>query len=282
MEVDFFEKHKTKEDLIKFLEDNQDNELYKKVLIDYKYEKELKLLQSELVLLQQWVQREEKKIAILFEGRDASGKGGTIKRFAEHLNPRYGRAVALNKPTEIEKQQWYFNRYIKRLPNAGEIVFFDRSWYNRAVVEPVMGFCTKEQYDRFMTQVSEFEHMLYESDTKIIKFWFSIDKETQKKRFESRLKNNLKKWKFSPVDEKGQQLWEKFTYYKEQMFSRTHHSFSPWIIVKSNDKKTARLESMKYLLSQFEYDGKGSNHPAIFTDPNIADRFFRMVKQNDI
>lgn len=123
MEVDFFEKHKTKEDLIKFLEDNQDNELYKKVLIDYKYEKELKLLQSELVLLQQWVQREEKKIAILFEGRDASGKGGTIKRFAEHLNPRYGRAVALNKPTEIEKQQWYFNRYIKRLPNAGEIVF---------------------------------------------------------------------------------------------------------------------------------------------------------------
>ena len=186
MEVDFFEKHKTKEDLIKFLEDNQDNELYKKVLIDYKYEKELKPLQSELVLLQQWVQREEKKIAILFEGRDASGKGGTIKRFAEHLNPRYSRAVALNKHTEIEKQQWYFNRYIKRLPNAGEIVFFDRSWYNRAVVEPVMGFCTKEQYDRFMTQVSEFEHMLYESDTKIIKFWFSIDKETQKKRFESR------------------------------------------------------------------------------------------------
>ena len=282
IDIDFFEKHKTKEDFLKFLIDSQDNALYKKVLSDYNYENELRLLQSELVLLQQWAQREGKKIAILFEGRDASGKGGTIKRFAEHLNPRHSRTVALNKPTEIEKQQWYFNRYIKRLPNAGEIVFFDRSWYNRAVVEPVMGFCTKEQYERFMTQVSEFEHMLYESDTKIIKFWFSIDKETQKKRFESRLKNNLKKWKFSPVDEKGQELWDTFTYYKEHMFSRTHHTFSPWIIVKSNDKKVARLESIKYLLSQFEYDGKGENHPAIFTDPNIVNRFFRMVKQNDI
>jgi polyphosphate kinase 2 len=282
MDTEFFEKHKTKEELPKYLTDNQDNELYKKVLIDYKYENELRLLQAELVLLQQWVQKEGKKIAILFEGRDASGKGGTIKRFSEHLNPRFSRTVALNKPTEIEKNQWYFNRYIKKLPNAGEIVFFDRSWYNRAVVEPVMGFCTKEQYERFMTQVSEFEHMLYEADTKIIKFWFSIDKQTQNARFKSRLKNNLKKWKFSPVDQKGQQLWDSFTYYKEQMFSRTHHTFSPWIVVKSNDKRAARLESIKYLLSQFEYDGKGDNYPAIFTDPNIVNRFFRMVTQNDI
>ena len=282
MDIDFFEKHKTREDLLKFLKSNPDNALYKKVIADFNYENELKLLQAELVLLQQWTQKEGKKIAVIFEGRDASGKGGTIKRFSEHLNPRHSRTVALNKPTEVEKQQWYFNRYIKRLPNAGEIVFFDRSWYNRAVVEPVMGFCTKQQYDRFITQVSEFEHMLYESDTKIIKFWFSIDKGTQKERFESRLKNNLKKWKFSPVDEKGQELWDTFTYYKEQMFSRTHHTFSPWIIVKSNDKKASRLESIKYLLSQFEYDGKGSNYPAIYTDPNIVNRFFRMANQNDI
>ncbi len=282
MDLDFFEKHKTREDVLNYLQAHQDNDLYKKVLDAYYYENELKFLQAELVSLQQWVQREGKKIAILFEGRDASGKGGTIKRFAEHLNPRYMRVVALNKPTEVEKQQWYFNRYIKKLPNAGEIVFFDRSWYNRAVVEPVMGFCTQQQYERFMTQVSEFEHMLYESDTKIIKFWFSIDKKTQLERFNSRLKNNLKKWKFSPVDQKGQQLWDTYTYYKEQMFSRTHHTFSPWIIVKSNNKKAARLESIKYVLSQFEYDGKGENYPALFTDPNIVDRFFRMAKQTDI
>lgn len=282
MDIDFFETHKTREDLLKFLKSNPDNALYAKVMAEFEYENELKLLQAELVLLQQWTQKEGKKIAVLFEGRDASGKGGTIKRFSEHLNPRHSRTVALNKPTEVEKQQWYFNRYIKRLPNAGEIVFFDRSWYNRAVVEPVMNFCSKQQYDHFIAQVSEFEHMLYESDTKIVKFWFSIDKNTQKERFESRLKSDLKKWKFSPVDEKGQQLWDTFTNYKEQIFSRTHHTFSPWIIVKSNDKKAARLESIKYLLSQFEYEGKGSNYPAIYTDPNIVNRFFRMANQNDI
>jgi polyphosphate kinase len=278
----FFETHKNKKALLQFLKAKPEDPLFKKVLDHYRYETELRLLQAELVSMQKWVQREGKKIAVLFEGRDASGKGGTIRRFTEHLNPRAMRVVALNKPTEIEKSQWYFNRYIKLLPNAGEMVFFDRSWYNRAVVEPVMGFCTRKQYETFMTQVPEFEHMLYESDVRIIKFWFSVSKESQVARFESRLKNPLKKWKFSPVDQKAQELWEDFTNYKEQMFSRTHHAFSPWIIVEADDKKQARLESMKFLLSQFDYEGKGANHQALFANPNVVHRFFRMAKQIDI
>ncbi|MCB0516507.1 MAG: polyphosphate kinase 2 [Chitinophagales bacterium] len=271
-----------KNDLLDFLSTHQDeNPMFKKVLANYAYEEELRLLQAELVDLQKWIQTNGKKVAVLFEGRDASGKGGTIRRFAEHLNPRAMRIVALNKPTEIERNQWYFNRYIKELPNAGELVFFDRSWYNRAVVEPVMGFCDQVQYERFMVQVPEFEHMLYESGTKIIKFWFSVSKDDQLNRFESRLDNPLKKWKYSPVDEKGQELWEQFTYYKDQMFSRTHHAFSPWIIVKSNNKKRARLESIKYLLSQFSYDGKGTNAENIMPDPNVVQRYFRLITQID-
>ncbi|WP_339837173.1 polyphosphate kinase 2 [uncultured Maribacter sp.] len=269
-------KLKTKAHLLEYLEQSKnDVPLYKDVLDKYYYEKLLLQLQAELVDFQKWVQKEEKKIAIVFEGRDASGKGGTIRRFAEHLNPRAMRIVALNKPTEIERKQWYFNRYIKELPNAGEIVFFDRSWYNRAVVEPVMDFCTPEQYERFMAQVPEFEHMLYESDTKIIKFWFSVTIDEQKTRFDNRLGNPLKKWKFSPVDQKGQDLWEDYTYYKNQMFARTHHAFCPWIIVKSNDKRLARIESIKFVLSQFDYEGKGSNCPDLLPDPNIVHRFFR-------
>jgi polyphosphate kinase 2 len=273
---------KTNSDLADYLRANKkDNPTYQLALRTYEYEKELLPLQAELVDFQRWVQKENKKIAIIFEGRDASGKGGTIKRFKEHLNPRAMRIVALNKPTSVEKNQWYFNRYIKQLPDAGEIVFFDRSWYNRAVVEPVMGFCTKEQYDRFMIQVPEFENMLYEAGTIIIKFWFSVSKEEQQRRFEKRLLNPLKKWKFSPVDEKGQELWDDFTTYKNQMFSRTHHSFSPWIVVKSNDKKQARIESIKYVLSLFDYDNKGSNCKTILPDPNIVHRYFRNTIQLD-
>ena len=191
---DILNTFKKKADLVNYLEKNKDtNPTFQAALNKYAYEQELLPLQAELVDFQRWVQKENKKIAIIFEGRDASGKGGTIKRFIEHLNPRARRVVALNKPTEIEKRQWYFNRYIKELPDAGEIVFFDRSWYNRAVVEPVMGFCTKEQYNRFMIQVPEFENMLFESDTKIIKFWFSVSKEEQQRRFEKRLNNALKK-----------------------------------------------------------------------------------------
>lgn len=273
---------KNRSDFIKYLKDNsKDNPSFQSALEKYDYEQELLTLQAELVDFQRWVQKENKKIAILFEGRDASGKGGTIKRFAEHLNPRAMRIVALNKPTEVEKNQWYFNRYIKVLPNAGEIVFFDRSWYNRAVVEPVMGFCDKKQYNRFMIQVPEFENMLYESGATIIKFWFSVSKEEQQKRFNKRLNNPLKKWKFSPVDQRGQELWDEFTTYKNQMFSRTHNSFSPWVIVKSNNKKLARIESIKYVLSLFNYDNKGNSCKSLLPDPNIVQRYFRNTIQID-
>ena len=229
---------------------------YQKVNETLSYINELRLLQIELVKLQHHIAKEQKRVAIIFEGRDAAGKGGNIRRFMEHLNPRSSRLVALNKPTEVEKGQWYFQRYIKELPNPGEIVFFDRSWYNRAVVEPVMGFCLEKQYKEFLVQVPEFEHMMYEDGVIIIKFWLSITKDEQLKRFESRRDNPLKRWKFSPVDKQGQILWDKYTHYKSEMFSKTHTTYSPWMIIKTNDKKVARLEAMRYVLSQFYYDGK--------------------------
>ncbi|MBK7097849.1 MAG: polyphosphate kinase 2 [Sphingobacteriales bacterium] len=267
-----------KDDLLRFLKKSRhEDTLYEEALSTYFYELELNHLQGELVNLQNWIQRNNKKVAVIFEGRDASGKGGTIRRFAEHLNPRAMRVVALNRPTEVEKMQWYFNRYIKELPNGGEIVFFDRSWYNRAVVEPVMGFCTSNQYETFMVQVPEFEHMLYESGTTIIKLWFDVSKDEQLNRFKSRLKNPLKKWKYSPVDEQGQKLWNKFTHYIDQMLTRTHTSFSPWIIVESNDKKRARLESIRYVLSQFNYEGKEKAKTSLLVDPNIVHRYYRVI-----
>ena len=234
-----------------------------------------------MVDLQQWVAKHKKRVCVIFEGRDAAGKGSAIRRFIEHLNPRSMRVVALTKPTEVEKGQWYFRRYIKELPDPGEIVFFDRSWYNRAVVEPVMGFCNEEEYDKFMVQVPEFEHMLYEDGVDLIKFWFSISKDEQVRRFNSRLQSPLKRWKFSPVDQEGQKRWDDYTYYKEQMFSKTHTSFSPWIIIKTNLKKEARLESMRYVLSKFKYENKGNSGIELFPDPNIAQRYHRHVKQID-
>lgn len=270
---------KTRKELIKIGKD-KDLDL-KKAIKNYKYETELFKLQSQLVNLQQWVIKNNLRVAILFEGRDAAGKGGSIKRFIEHLNPRASRVVALAKPTDVERGQWYFRRYIKELPNPGEIVFFDRSWYNRAVVEPVMGFCNKEEYKQFMVQVPEFEHMLYEDGVLLIKFWFSISKKEQKKRFDARLENPLKQWKFSPVDVKGQELWDDYTYYKEQMFSKTHTAFSPWIIVETNDKKTARLESMRHVLSMFDYEDKDDSKISLFPDPNVIVRYFRNQQQID-
>lgn len=282
-ELNDFLQINTRGELLEFLRKHKNDEPHhQEVLTKFQYEEELKLLQAELVNLQNWIQKNNKKVAIIFEGRDASGKGGTIRRFTEHLNPRAMRIVALNKPTDVERGQWYFRRYIKELPNQGEIVFFDRSWYNRAVVEPVMGFCSPEQYESFMVQVPEFEHMLYESGTHIIKFWFSVSKDQQLYRFNRRLKNPLKKWKYSPVDEKGQELWDTFTYYKDQMFSRTHNSFSPWIIVKSDDKQRARLEAIKYVLSLFNYDEKNQSKANLMVDPNVVQRYFRMVKQIDL
>lgn len=270
----------TREDLIRIAQSEGTN--IAKQMWNYKYEQELNFLQAELVNLQRWLFQENKRVAIIFEGRDAAGKGGSIKRFVEHLNPRSMGVVALAKPTDVEMGQWYFRRYIKELPNPGELVFFDRSWYNRAVVEPVMGFCSQRQYDEFMVQVPEFEHMLYEDGVKIIKFWFSISKEEQNKRFNARLKNPLKIWKFSPVDRKGQELWDKYTYYKEQMFSKTHNSFSPWIIVKTNDKRTARLESMRYVLSQFDYPGRENSETTLLPDPNVIFRYYRHMEQIDV
>jgi polyphosphate kinase 2 len=274
------EQAETRDELIEMA--NEQDVLIEKTLKKLEYEEELEKLQIELVNLQKWIAQHKLRLAVLFEGRDASGKGGTIKRFKEHLNPRSSRVVALSKPTEVEKGQWYFRRYIKVLPNPGEMVFFDRSWYNRAVVEPVMGFCTKEEYDKFIVQVPEFEHLLYEDNCIIIKFWFSVSKEEQKSRFDSRIENPLKRWKYSPVDMKGQELWDDYTYYKEQMFSKTHTNFSPWIIVKANSKKIARLESMRHVLSQFEYDGKGESGTTLLPDPNIILRYHRSAMQIDI
>lgn len=251
------------------------------VLDKITYYEELQKLQIELVKFQKWVALNKKRVCIIFEGRDAAGKGGTIRRFTEHLNPRSMRVMALGIPTEVEKGQWYFRRYIKHFPNPGEIVFCDRSWYNRAVVEPVMGFCTENQYDKFIAQVPEFEHMLYEDGIIIIKFWLSISKEEQLKRFKSRLMNPLKRWKFSPVDQKGQEFWDTYTKYKDQMFTRTHTSYSPWIIVKTNDKRNAKLESMRYVLSLYDYDGKNKTTTNLFPDPNIVMRYYRSSNLTD-
>lgn len=250
---------------------------YSKALFNIEYERQLEQLQIELVKWQRWIADTQQRVAIIFEGRDAAGKGGSIKRFLEHMNPRSLRVVALNKPTDLEKKQWYFRRYIKELPNAGEIVFFDRSWYNRAVVEPVMGFCTEEQYQQFMRQVPEFEHMLFEDGVHVIKLWFSINKEEQGRRFDARRSNPLKQWKLSPVDEKGQEMWGKYTYYKEQMFAHTHTTFSPWTIIKTNKKKIARLESIRHVLSKFEYEGKESANTTVLPDPNVVMRFHRSI-----
>ncbi len=246
-----------------------------RILSQLTYEEELIRLQQELIKLQQWVQEKGKRVAILFEGRDVAGKGGSIQRFTQHLNPRFMRIVALPKPTEIEKGQWYFQRYTQNLPNRGEIVFFDRSWYNRAVVEPVNGFCTKKEYNRFMLQVPGFEHMLYEDGIILIKFWFSITKEEQTRRFKARKTNPLKQWKLSPVDMKAQELWDKYTEYKEEMFSKTHTVYCPWIIVNANDKRKARLASIRYVLSTIPYIGRKKTKVNLFPDPDVVSRYHR-------
>jgi len=263
----------TKKGLIQLLSSKNIN--VSKALVKLRYEQQLELLQMELVKLQRNVQLSGRRIAIVFEGRDAAGKGGSIRRFIEHLNPRSARVVALPKPTEVQKGQWYFQRYTEQLPNPGEIVFFDRSWYNRAVVEPVMGFCTNQEYKVFMKQVPEFEHMLYEDGLELIKLWFSIAKDEQADRFESRRNDPLKQWKISPVDEHAQERWDVYTKFKEDMFSKTHTSYSPWIIVKANDKKRARLEGMRYVLSNLDYEGKDDPHTSLSPDPDIIQRYHR-------
>ncbi|NLK66269.1 MAG: polyphosphate kinase 2 [Campylobacteraceae bacterium] len=221
------------------------------------YEEELELLQVELLKLQYYVKKHNLKLLLIFEGRDAAGKGSTIKRITEHLNPRGCRVVALPKPSDVEKTQWYFQRYTKHLPSGGEIAIFDRSWYNRAVVEPVMGFCTKEETKRFLEEVPYFEMLLERSDIKIFKFFLSIDKETQKKRFDERRLNPLKRYKISPVDEKAQELWNDYTVAIREMFKNTNTT--PWTIVDSNKKKKARINIIKHILCGLDYDDKCSS-----------------------
>ena len=220
------------------------------------YEKEMLMLQQELVKLQKYIQESGKKILIIFEWRDAAGKWGNIKRFMENLNPRYSKVIALMKPSDIEKWQWYFQRYIAHLPNAGEMVFFDRSWYNRAGVEPVMGFVGKRDYEKFMEDVPSFEKLLTRSGIKVIKFYFSVSKSEQAARFLERRTNPLKQYKLSPIDQFSQKLWDRYTMAEYANFSRTHTEHAPWVIINSDDKEASRINSIKYLLNQFEYPDK--------------------------
>ena len=241
------------------------------------YEKEKALLQVELLKVQRWVKESGKKIVVLFEGRDAAGKGGAIKRFMEHLNPRGARVVALEKPTVAEQTQWYFQRYIKHLPSAGEIVMLDRSWYNRAGVERVMGFCDPGAYLEFMRQCPEIERMLTRSGVLLYKYWFSVTQDEQRRRFEARKSDPLKQWKLSPIDQASIDKWGDYTEAKEAMFFYTDTADAPWTIIKSDDKKRARLNCMRHFLSSLNYDGKdyetvGEPDPYIVTSSDHAVR----------
>jgi polyphosphate kinase 2 len=229
---------------------------YKYLMSRKNYETKKYDLQVELLKFQNWVKESGNRVVILFEGRDAAGKGGTIKRFMEHLNPRGARVVALEKPTDEEKGQWFFQRYIKHLPTKGEIVLFDRSWYNRAGVERVMGFCNDREYNEFMQQTPEFEKNLVQSGILLFKFWFSVTKEEQKRRFKERETHPLKQWKLSPVDKASLGKWKEYTVAKEQMFFHTDTSDAPWIVIKSNCKKRARLNAMRYILHKIPYTEK--------------------------
>ncbi|MFV0245066.1 MAG: polyphosphate kinase 2 [Qingshengfaniella sp.] len=229
---------------------------YKYKMLRKDYEREKFILQTELLKMQSWVRETQQRVVILFEGRDAAGKGGTIKRFMEHLNPRGARVVALEKPSDVERGQWYFQRYVEHLPTTGEIVMFDRSWYNRAGVERVMGFCTDEEYQEFLRQAPEFERNLVRSGIHLIKFWFSVSQEEQRRRFRERKVHPLKQWKLSPVDLASLDKWGAYTEGKEKMFYHTDTADSPWTVVKSNDKKRARLNAMRYVLHSMPYTGK--------------------------
>jgi polyphosphate kinase 2 len=220
------------------------------------YDAEKRLLQIELLKLQRWLKESGERIVVLCEGRDAAGKGGTIKRFMEHLNPRGARVVALEKPSERESTQWYFQRYVQHLPAAGEFVLFDRSWYNRAGVERVMGFASPAEYDRFVTQVPLFERMLVDDGIHLVKFWFSVTRAEQRTRFLIRQIDPVRQWKLSPMDLASLDRWDDYTAAKEAMFSTTDTDVAPWTVVKTNDKKRARLAAMRHVLAMFDYDDK--------------------------
>ncbi|GGS53580.1 hypothetical protein GCM10010156_10330 [Planobispora rosea] len=233
------------------------------------YDKIKRLLQIELLKLQYWIKDTGGRLVVLFEGRDAAGKGGTIKRFMEHLNPRGARVVALEKPSERESTQWYFQRYIQHLPAAGEMVFFDRSWYNRAGVERVMGFATEEEYLEFMAQAPALERMLVRDGIHLVKFWFSVSRQEQRTRFVIRQVDPVRQWKLSPMDLESLDKWDEYTQAKEEMFLHTDTDVAPWTVIKSNDKKRARVEAMRHVLSLFEYDNK--DHDVVDApDPKIV------------
>jgi polyphosphate kinase len=244
---------------------------YKNLMSRKRYENEKYQLQVELLKLQAWVKDTGQKVVILFEGRDAAGKGGSIKRFMEHLNPRGARIVALEKPTEVERGQWYFQRYVQHLPTAGEIVMFDRSWYNRAGVERVMGFCSEAEYLEFMRQTPEFERMLAHNNVHLIKFWFSVSRKEQRRRFKEREKHPLKQWKLSPIDLASLDKWDDYTKAKEAMFFYTDTADAPWTVIKSTCKKRARLNAMRYVLHKLPYTGKDLQHIGSL-DPLIVGR----------
>ena len=238
---------------------------YARMMKTSDYEAEVKLLQIELVKMQSWVKEAGEKIVLIFEGRDAAGKGGTIKAFTENLNPRGARVVALSKPSETERGQWYFQRYVQTMPTSGEIVFLDRSWYNRAGVEHVMGFCTPHEYLEFMRQAPEFERMLVRSGIRLFKFWFSVSRAEQLRRFLGRARDPLKQWKLSPMDVESLGRWDEYTKAKEAMLFYTDTADAPWTIVRSDDKKRARLNAMKLLLSAIPYAGRDER---LVSDPD--------------
>ena len=244
---------------------------YKNLMSRNNYERQKYRLQVELLKLQAWVKETGQKVVILFEGRDAAGKGGTIKRFMEHLNPRGARVVALEKPSEIERGQWYFQRYVQHLPTAGEIVLFDRSWYNRAGVERVMGFCSDQEYQEFMRQAPEFERMMVRNNIHLIKFWFSVSQEAQRQRFKERKVHPLKQWKLSPIDLASLDKWEDYTEAKEAMFFYTDTADSPWTVIKSDCKKRARLNALRYILHRLPYGNKDTDRIGPL-DPLIVGR----------
>ncbi len=244
------------------------------------YEQKKAGLQVELLKVQRWVKDSGARIVILFEGRDAAGKGGTIKRFMEHLNPRGARVVALDKPSDVERGQWYFQRYVRHLPTAGEMVFFDRSWYNRAGVERVMGFCTGQEYLEFLRQCPELERMLVNSGILLFKFWFSVSQEEQKHRFDSRKTDPLKQWKVSPIDIASLDKWPEYTHAKEAMFFYTDTADAPWTVIKSDDKKRARIAAMQFFLSRLAYPDRNE---AVVTgpDPLIVGSATRVVSRDE-
>jgi len=232
---------------------------YSKKMNSKDYEREKRLLQIELLKVQKWLKDENKKIVTIFEGRDAAGKGGTIKRFTEHLNPRIARVVALEKPTERELGEWYFQRYVDHLPTKGEMILFDRSWYNRAGVEIVMGFCSKHQHLEYMRQAPVFERMLVNSETILFKYWFSVTRQEQLRRFHSRKHDLVKQWKLSPIDVESLDKWDDYTAARESMFFNTDTADAPWIVIKSDDKKRARLACMRHFLHSLDYNNKDTS-----------------------